>query len=128
MLLKQLVVLFTILSFNMFSQSNQTVPSIDIDKFIQLIQNDSSLIILDVRTPAELSGPLGKIQKAINIPIQELPERINELEVYRDKTIYVICRTQNRSYASAQFLNNNGFNTIYVIGGMTEYHNKIKMK
>jgi rhodanese-related sulfurtransferase len=107
----------------MFAQSNSEVPSINIDDFIKLIEKDSSVIILDVRTPAELAGPLGKINKAINIPIQELPDRIDELEPYKDRQIYVICRTQNRSYASSQFLNKNGYNTIYVIGGMTEYYN-----
>ncbi|MEP0861912.1 MAG: rhodanese-like domain-containing protein [Ignavibacterium sp.] len=123
MKLSALLTLFIILTFNMFAQSNSEVPSINIDDFIKLIEKDSSVIILDVRTPAELAGPLGKINKAINIPIQELPDRIDELEPYKDRQIYVICRTQNRSYASSQFLNKNGYNTIYVIGGMTEYYN-----
>lgn len=120
--------LFIIFAINMFAQSNTAVPSVTIDEFINLVQKDSSLIILDVRTPAELEGPLGKIDKAINIPIQELPDRIEELKPYKDKTIYVICRTQNRSFASSQFLNKNGFKTFYVIGGMTEYHNKSNSK
>lgn len=118
------VILFITLTLNMLAQSNTDVPSISIDEFINLIDKDSSAIILDVRTPVELSGPLGKIDKAINIPVQELPERINELRPYKDKKIYVICRTQNRSFASSQFLNKNGFKTVYVIGGMTEYYNK----
>lgn len=118
------VILFITLTLNMLAQSNTAVPSINIDEFIDLIAKDSSAIILDVRTPVELSGPLGKIDKAINIPVQELPERINELRPYKDKKIYVICRTQNRSFASSQFLNKNGFKTVYVIGGMTEYYNK----
>lgn len=124
MKLSALITLFITLSFNMFAQSTSEVPSINVDEFIKLIEKDSSLIILDVRTPAELAGPLGKIQRAINIPIQELPDRINELNPYKDKQIYVICRTQNRSFASSQFLNKNGFKTVYVIGGMTEYFNK----
>ncbi len=124
MKLPVLFVLFITLSLNMFAQSNSDVPTIPIDEFINIIEKDSSVIILDVRTPAELAGPLGKIDKAINIPIQELPDRINELKPYKDKLIYVICRTQNRSFASSQFLNKNGFNTVCVIGGMTEYYNK----
>lgn len=124
MKLPVLFVLFITLSLNMFAQSSSDVPTISVDEFINNIEKDSSVIILDVRTPAELSGPLGKIDKAINIPIQELPERINELKPYKEKLIYVICRTQNRSYASSQFLNKNGFNTVCVIGGMTEFHNK----
>ncbi len=118
--------LFTTLSVNMFAQTNTDVPSISVDEFINLIQKNKNIVILDVRTPAELSGPLGKIETAINIPIQELPDRIKELEPYRDKQIYVICRTQNRSFASSQFLNKNGFKTLYVTGGMSEYFDKLK--
>lgn len=112
------------LSYNMYSQSNSDVPSVTMDEFIKLLKTNSEIVVLDVRTPAELEGNLGRLDKAINIPIQELPNRINELKPYKDKQIYVICRTQNRSFASAQFLNKNGFNSIYVIGGMTEYYNK----
>lgn len=128
MKLLSLQFIFIIFTISMFAQSNTEVPSITIDEFVNLVHKDSSLIILDVRTPAELEGPLGKIDKAINIPIQELPERIDELKLYKDKKIYVICRTQNRSYAASKFLNKNGFKTFYVIGGMTEYHNKLNSK
>lgn len=120
--------LFIIFTINMFAQSNTEVPTVIVDEFISQISKDSSIVILDVRTSAELQGPLGRIEKAINIPVQELPERINELKPYKDKKIYVICRTQNRSYAASQFLNRNGFNTVCVIGGMTEYHNKTNSK
>lgn len=128
--MKVLPLLFTIitLSLNMFAQSNNEVPSVSIDEFINLLDKDSSLIVLDVRTPAELEGPLGKINKSINIPVQELPERIDELNKFKDETIFVICRTQNRSFASSQFLNKNGFKTVYVVGGMTEYHNRMNSK
>lgn len=112
----------------MYAQSNSEIPSITVDDFIQKLAKDTNAVVLDVRTPAELAGPLGKIEKAINIPIQELPQRINELKPYKDKQIYVICRTQNRSFASSQFLNKNGFKTVYVLGGMTEYHKKISSK
>lgn len=122
------ITLFIIFSLNMFAQSNSDVPTVTVDEFISQLSKDSSIIILDVRTPAELQGPLGRIEKAINIPVQELPERINELKPYKDKKIYVICRTQNRSYASSQFLNRNGFNTVCIMGGMTEYHNKTNSK
>ncbi|AFH48197.1 Rhodanese-related sulfurtransferase [Ignavibacterium album JCM 16511] len=124
MKLSAFVILFITLTFKMFAQATSEVPSINVDEFIKLVEKDSSVIILDVRTPAELTGPLGKIQRAINIPIQELPGRINELKPYKDQQIYVICRTQNRSFASSQSLNKNGFKTVYVIGGMTEYFNK----
>lgn len=109
----------------MFAQAAR-VKSISNDEFISLIKNNPKTVVLDVRTPEELKGPLGKLDNVINIPIQELSRRLNELNKYKDDEIIVICRTQNRSAAAAEFLNRNGFKTKYVFGGMTEY--KIKNK
>lgn len=88
--------------------------------------NDSSLIILDVRTPEELKGSLGKIEGVINIPLQQLKDRLHELQQYKNKEIAVICRSGNRSNTAAKILNENGFNAYNVTGGMIEYRRKIK--
>jgi rhodanese-related sulfurtransferase len=42
---------------------------------------DSSFVILDVRTPEELTGSLGQIKDVINIPLQQLNQRMDELKV-----------------------------------------------
>lgn len=85
------------------------------------MESDSSLVILDVRNPSELEGPLGKIKGVINIPVQQLEVRLDELSDYKDKEIAVICRTGRRSSVATDILNKNGFNAFNVIGGMTEY-------
>jgi rhodanese-related sulfurtransferase len=85
------------------------------------LQNDSDLVVLDVRTPEELEGSLGKIDGIINIPIQELENRIDELKQYKGKEIAVICRSGVRSQKGTMILNNNGFNAKNVVGGMLEY-------
>lgn len=100
--------------------------SITNQEFRQLLEDNPTQIILDVRTPQELSGPLGKIDNAINIPVQELNQRINELDKYKDKEIIIICRTQNRSSVAVDILSKYGFSAKCVLGGMTEYRNKIK--
>lgn len=87
----------------------------------ELMKDDSTLIILDVRTPAELVGSLGKIDKVINIPIQELNGRMSELEKYKDKQIAVICRSGNRSNTGTRILRDKGFKAKNVLGGMIEY-------
>ena len=87
----------------------------------KLMKDDSTLVILDVRTPAELVGPLGKIDNVINIPIQELENRVGELREYKDKEIAVICRSGNRSNTGTRILRENGFNAKNVLGGMIEY-------
>ncbi len=82
--------------------------------------SDSTLTILDVRTPSELNGPLDKIEGVINLPVQELEGRIDELEKYKSKEIFVICRTGHRSGIATEILIKHGFNAINVLGGMTE--------
>lgn len=82
------------------------------------------MVILDVRTDEELTGPLLKIDGAVHIPVQELERRVDELEKYKDKELVVVCRTQNRSSRAAEFLRGKGYNAKYVNGGMQEYYKK----
>jgi rhodanese-related sulfurtransferase len=85
------------------------------------IKTDPSLLILDVRMPEELIGPLGKIEKVVNIPLQQLEKRIGELDIYKDRTIAVICRSGVRSSSAQRFLAGMGFNAYNVEGGMVQF-------
>ncbi|MCW8811627.1 MAG: rhodanese-like domain-containing protein, partial [Ignavibacteriaceae bacterium] len=96
-----------------------------VDQLHDKIINDSTLVILDVRTPEELTGPLGKLDDVINIPLQELESRLSELEKFRNQEIDVICKIGKRSAAATDFLLQNGFNAVNVLGGMVEYRTKI---
>ena len=114
------IVIFTIaFFFNGCAQS--TVKSISVSQLRDDMKSDSSLVVLDVRTPQELSGPLGKIDGVINIPLQVLDQRMNELEKYKDRKIAVICRTGHRSGIASEMLAKKGYNVENVLGGMTEY-------
>ena len=112
------VFLFSVVSCAQQDQTN----SYTMEQFKEKLKNDKELIVLDVRTPEEVAG--GKIENAINIPVQVLEQRINELDKYKDKEIAVICRTQNRSSAAANILVKNGYNAKYVLGGMSAYNQK----
>jgi len=104
---------------------NESVSSVTVKEFKEMIKNnDSTMIILDVRTDAELTGALPKIEGALHIPVQQLEERVDELEKYKDKEIVVVCRTQNRSSKAAEFLDGKGYDAKFVIGGMYEYYKK----
>jgi len=98
--------------------------SLTMSEFKEKLKSGKDFVVLDVRTPEELVGPLGKLESAINIPIQVLDQRISELEKYKNKEIMVICRTQNRSAVAVDYLNKKGFNSKNVLGGMVEYSKK----
>lgn len=112
-----ILISFTSIAFAQQEKSN----SISMMQFKEQINANAEMILLDVRTPQELSGPLGKIDEAINIPVQELVQRIDELKQYKEKEILVICRTQNRSAVAVNILKQNGFNAKNILGGMTEF-------
>ncbi len=82
------------------------------------IENKEDVVLLDVRTPGEFNGPLGHIDQAILIPVQELGSRIKELEPYKDKEIIVYCRSGNRSRAATKILLKNGFKAVNMTQGM----------
>ena len=70
----------------LFGQSDDS-NSITIDQLKERYGKDTNLVVLDVRTAAELQGELGKLPNIIHIPVQELSGRIKEMEKFRKKEI-----------------------------------------
>lgn len=94
------------------------------DSICKYIKLHPQTILLDVRTKAEYEGKadpnFGTLSGAINIPLQELPQRISELEKYRDKEILVFCSRSRRSPQAAYLLKQQGFqNVVNMSGGMS---------
>lgn len=85
--------------------------NVTIEESKDLINDMEDLLILDVRTKGEFDA--GHIEGAIQIPVDELEDRINELEEYRGNPILVYCRSGNRSSQAVNILLNNEFGEIY---------------
>ena len=73
-----------------------------------------SRFLLDVRHREELA--VEQAPGAVNIPLDELRERLGELP--RDREIHVICRSGQRAYYATRILVQNGFKASTVAGGM----------
>lgn len=73
--------------------------------------------LLDVRTPGEVSG--GTIQGAVNIPVDNLRERLEELP--QDKKILVFCKVGLRGYVACRILTQHGFDAYNLSGGYTTW-------
>ena len=73
--------------------------------------------LLDVRTPEEYR--LGTIREAVNIPVDELRQRINELP--KDKPVYLFCKVGLRGYIASRILTQHGFDVSNLSGGYTTY-------
>ena len=82
----------------------------------QFSQGDEHVLI-DVRTPEEFAD--GHIPGAINISVQTLPDRLDE--VPKDVPLVVYCRSGNRSATAADILVNNGYQPVYDLGGIQDW-------
>ena len=87
----------------------------------KLLDSDSTVIVLDVRTPEEFNGDTGHLAKAILLPLQELEQRVGELTPYKEGKIVVYCRSGHRSTTAAKFLEKKGFNVLNLDGGILRW-------
>jgi len=118
-MIKYLFSIFIVIFFmTMCSKNNIDITDVVSMEEFQSNILDSNTVVLDVRTEEEFYGPLGHIKGAILIPIDELSARMNELNEVKNKDIYVVCRSGNRSNSVKNILRENKFNAINVDGGM----------
>lgn len=73
--------------------------------------------VLDVRTPQEYAA--GHIAGSVNIPLDELRERLGELP--KDTAITVTCAVGLRGYIAARILAGHGFKALDLTGGYRMY-------
>ena len=86
-------------------------------KDIDTLFNDENVTMLDVRTSEEFNS--GHIDGFKNIPVDELRERLEEIE--KNKPVYLICQSGLRSYIASRILEGNGFDTYNFSGGFRFY-------
>jgi NADPH-dependent 2,4-dienoyl-CoA reductase/sulfur reductase-like enzyme/rhodanese-related sulfurtransferase len=70
-------------------------------------------LLIDVRREDEYEA--GKINKAINIPVDEIRNRL--IEIPKDKHIYIYCEAGLRGYLAQRILKQNGYNNVSNLSG-----------
>lgn len=81
------------------------------------LSKDEGAFLLDTRTPFEYKQ--GNAEGFVNIPVDELRERIDEIPA--DKRIYVMCQSGLRSYVATRILSNLGYDCYNFAGGYRFY-------
>lgn len=76
--------------------------------------------VVDVRTPGEYLS--GHYPGAINIPLDELPQRLDEFKEMK-QPIVAYCRSGARSGMAVSVLKQNGLNEVYNGGGLIDLYN-----
>jgi len=92
------------------------------------IEDDAALTVLDVRSAEEFAGALGHIPDALNIPVGELDQRLDELRSTSGRKIAVVCRTDKRSVSAQATLRAAGFEGVSVLRGGMERWNALRFK
>ncbi len=94
--------------------SNQPLQKITSVEAQKLLKKDTSIMVIDVRTPREFNA--GHVASAKNINISNPNFKTNIAQLKDDnKTYMVYCRTQNRSGVAVKFMLQQGFKNIYQI-------------
>jgi len=89
----------------------------------ELNERNSSLQVLDVRSPAEWKR--GHVRGAHHIYVPELRNRINELD--RNKPTAVYCGSGYRASIATSILKQQGFNDLWNVPGSWEAWKKAKL-
>ena len=91
----------------------------------ELQQADLSKVsLIDVRTADEAS--LGSLPGAINIPLDELRARMNEIPT--DRPVYLFCEVGLRGYLASNILKGHGYTDVRnLIGGLKLYESAVKV-
>ena len=100
------------------------IEFITVDEAYEVFLNNEDYIFIDVRTESEYKS--SHIEDAINIPVSEIEERLDEIP--KDKSIIVYCNGSscNRSGQAASILKENGYKEVFdlVGGGVFEWEEK----
>ena len=97
--------------------SYQTISS---DEAKKMMDEDSAVIILDVRTKDEFDT--GHIEGAILIPDDKIEEKAEEILTDKSAVILVYCRSGRRSALASASLAQLGYTNVYDFGGIIDWN------
>ena len=87
------------------------------------MEKENDYVILDVRTKNEYDQ--GHIPNALLVPNENIDSSIVEKLPSKDQTIYVYCRSGNRSKQAANKLLKMGYTDVIDIGGINDWPNEL---
>lgn len=125
--MKSMIITVTILlitaflAYNFLSNSNQTMNqtiNISPSEFEEKVQDEPGVVI-DVRTDEEYNnGHLAITNHQFNLLDGEFENQLVNLN--KNETYYLYCRTGNRSGQAARLMKDKGFENVYNVGGFND--------
>lgn len=103
---------------------NAKYNSISMDEAKKIFESAGDYIIVDVRHPEEYAE--GHIPNAINIPNEDIDKDEPSELPDKKQTIYVYCRSGNRSKQASKKLSDMGYKNIIEFGGIIDWTGTIE--
>ncbi|MBP6672440.1 MAG: rhodanese-like domain-containing protein [Bacteroidetes bacterium] len=114
--LRSVLIIVLAVTLNALGQSSANI-SAKIAR--EMLLKDTSIVLLDVRTPGEHREE--RIANKPLMPLQYVESKIGELEKFKKKKIIVYCRSGNRSDMAVEILREYGFNAFNMEGGIIQW-------
>jgi rhodanese-related sulfurtransferase len=97
--------------------------NLSVEQFCARITANPKIVLIDVRSAGEFEGSsmfrttYGHFKNAININIDDLEDRVGEIEKYKDSEVLVYCSHSVRSPRAAMILNRHDFKNVKNLAG-----------
>ncbi len=102
------------------AQAPVSVRQVSQDEALMISEGDGSALFLDVRSTDEFAS--GHVPGALNISVDELKDRLGELESSRDAEIIVYCERGGRANTATDLLAEEGFTKLgHLTGDMSAW-------
>lgn len=106
------------------SDVEQLPFEISVEEVSQLLSEGADMLLIDCRQPEEYG--VASIRQSSLLPMQEIPQRIEEIEPYRQRRVVVHCHHGGRSERVASWLREQGFRSAQnMVGGIDAWSERI---
>jgi thioredoxin 1 len=92
---------------------SSSYSEISVSDFAELL--NEGIFLIDVRETDEYLS--GHVPGAIHIPLNEVPQRVNDFRHPNGGPTYVICKVGGRSASACDYLSNHSLTVVNIIGG-----------
>lgn len=103
----------------MISCSNQGFEVIDATTGKEMLDNDESIVLIDVREQDEYLEE--HIPGAVLLPLGQLESRLEGKYTDKTTTFIIYCRSGNRSNEAAKIFVKLGYTSVYDMGGIIDW-------
>jgi rhodanese-related sulfurtransferase/uncharacterized membrane protein len=98
------------------------IPHVGADDLRAALLKGTPPVLVDVRDPEDFAKPNSTIPGSLNIPFPQFPNRMGELEKYRDRELVTICYAGRLAGDAAELLQGRGFARAKVLlGGLSSW-------